>query len=141
MKTLLVSALVLMTGTAQAAEKVYKRIHCEGTATIQGAIFKKTESIALDFNVNGGEINKVAHIAQIGEVQFGHDEGISWCERASTNTVLCYGSGYGNGPELKVTINLPAGTASGTYFNPWASLGIEVPNEANTYQFTDLKCN
>ncbi|WP_413576062.1 hypothetical protein ACLVWU_16890 [Bdellovibrio sp. HCB290] len=140
MKALLVSILVLLAGAAQASEKEYRRIHCEGTATIQGSIFKKKESIVLDFNVNGGEVYKVAHIAQIGEVQYGHDEGISWCERASTNTVLCYGSGYGDGPELKVNINLISGKASGTYFNPWASLGIEVPNEYNTYQFTDLKC-
>ncbi|WP_413582746.1 hypothetical protein [Bdellovibrio sp. HCB288] len=140
MKTLLVSVLVLLAGAAQASEKEYRHIHCEGTATIQGSIFKKTESIVLDFNVNGGEVYKVAHIAKIGDETYGHDEGISWCKRASTNTVFCIGSGYGNGPELNVTINLPAGTASGTYFNPWASMGIEVPNEYNTYQFTDLKC-
>ncbi|WP_413585503.1 hypothetical protein [Bdellovibrio sp. HCB274] len=139
MKTMLTAVLVLMAGVANAGTKVSPRIQCSGIATIEGSFSTKKVPVSFDFNVSD-EIDADLHIAQVDGKFYGHQEGLSWCEKASGNSIICIGNGYGNGPELKVKIDLSTGKASGTYFNPWASHGIEVPNEYNTYQFTNLIC-
>lgn len=142
MKTALFVMILLLVSTSTFAARYKKPITCKGMAEIQGSIFKQRNMLTLEFNsiedYREGSPWR-GHRACIERKCFLHDPSVSNCEK-TRNSIICTGYGVGNGPELKVEIDLRTKEASGTYFNHKAQRNVSFPNEYNTYSFERLIC-
>jgi hypothetical protein len=136
--------MILLVSTMSTSAAIYnKPIVCEGWGEIQGSIFKQRNKLRLELNSiedyrTGSPM--VGHRACIERKCFPHDPSVSRCEK-SRNSIVCTGYGVGNGPELRVEIDLRTREASGTYFNHKAERNVNYPNEYNTYSFERLNCS
>jgi len=142
MKATLLGLFLILSASSASAALYKKPIVCEGWGEIQGSFFKQRNKLRLELNsiedYRSGS-PWVGHRACIERKCYLHDPSVSKCEK-SQNTIVCTGYGVGNGPELKVEIDLRTGEASGTYFNHKAERGVNYPNEYNTYSFERLIC-
>lgn len=144
MKASLLTLVLIISSTVASASAYRKPIVCEGWGEIQGTFFKQRNKLRLELNsiedYRGENSPWVGHRACIERKCYPHDPSVSKCEK-SRNTIVCTGFGVGNGPELRVEIDLRTKEASGTYLNHKAERGVSYPNEYNTYSFERLICS
>lgn len=135
--------MLLLLSLSASAARYKKPIVCEGWGEIQASIFKQKNKLRLELNSvedyrEGSPL--VGHRACIERKCYLHDPSLSKCEK-SRNTIVCTGSGMGNGPEIRVEIDLRTSEASGFYLNPWARRNVSFePDTYNTYYFERLIC-
>lgn len=140
----LFALIILATSFSSFAGLYRKPISCEGWGYIQGGIMKQKNKIRLEFNsVEDYREGSpwVGHRACIERKCYLHDPSLSKCEK-TRDMIVCTGHGMGNGPELRVEIDLRTSQASGYYLNPWARRSASSePDTYNTYYFEGLDCS
>lgn len=136
---MLLGTFIFILSTYTYGEEYNSPVRCLGYGKIKGAFGDKQQFFELYFNTN--EVRGNGHMAVVNGNRFYHQGDLAGCKTLASEVVQCEGFGLGNGPKLDVIINLSNNKGSGSYFNMWARIGINYPNESNTFKFNSLECH